>query len=158
MAQANHHDGTRTGPASQATFAAELLKRLIWLGAAFYVLAITAGPLFGPAYAGVSEGQREILIWRESDAPTVTLEHGYAALRCRSETDGRQTDLLELAGTRLGGAPISHVATRFWNEQSGTAEVTFEFWHGQDSGHRRLYLGHGTVDMDSCDVELLSLS
>lgn len=130
----------------------------MWLAGVFLALAITAGPMFAPAYASFVGTQDQILIWREAPGPKVTIDNGFSALRCRSHEDGRQKKLLELASTRLGGGGVEHVSARFWNEASGTADVTFEFWHGGDSAQRKLYLGHGVVDLETCEVDLVSLS
>lgn len=162
MTQIRNPQRSLAGRLFGGSFASGVMLRVVWMSGVALVLALTLGPMFAPVYAGAHAGvagdQRMIEIWREERGPKVTLDHAVSAVRCRSEADGRQEDLLALASAELGGTPVEHVAARFWNEASGTAEVTFEFWHGSGEANRRLYLGRGLVDLDSCAVTLLSLA
>lgn len=141
------------GPIAQG-----VMLRVMWMAGVFLALAITAGPLFAPAFASYQESDGELLIWREVGQRSTQSDDALSMVRCRSAVDGRQEELLALASARLGGEPVEHVATRFWNEDTGTAEVTFEFWHGGDAANRKLYEGRGLVELESCAVTLVSLT
>jgi hypothetical protein len=158
MAQARHLESAAMVHGAESSFVAGVAKRLLWVAAVYFVTALSIGPLFAPASASDGEASQKIRITFEDDASGTRPHEGYDALKCRSEIDGRQEELLDLAQARLGGAPVEYVAARFWNERSGVAEVTFEFWHGTDSTNRKLYFGRGTVDMDSCAAELTELA
>ncbi|MAY19380.1 MAG: hypothetical protein CL955_02020 [Erythrobacteraceae bacterium] len=163
MAHAAHLEAASTAHNADASLFAGILKRMIWLAAISFAAALSLGPLFAPASALGSQGDQEIRVTLDEPMPQVAAETDERAnaVRCRSAVDGRQEELLALAAARLGGStqdePFEYVSTRFWNEASGTAEVTVEFWYGPHSAARKLYLGRGTVDMDSCAVKLTSL-
>lgn len=160
MACADHLDRASSAHGSETSLlglpmVAGVLKRLAWLTAGSAVLAISAGPLFAPAFASGAEKDEVIRVKLERSAPA---HDGFDAVKCRSHTDGRNDQLLEIASDQLGGAPVEHVATRFWAEGTGEAEVTFEVWYGGKPDERKLFIGRGTVDMVSCEAALTSIS
>lgn len=159
MAQATHLDSALAARTSETSLCeiplvAGVLKRLAWLTVGTFVAAISLGPLFGPAFASGQNKDEPIRIMLDRKA---SAGRDADALKCRSHKDGRQNDLLALAQSRLGGT-VEHVATRFWSGESDLAEVTFEVWHGEAMDNRRLYIGRGTVDLESCAVELIELT
>ncbi len=162
MARAIHLERARSAQSAQVAltqlpFVAGVLKRLVWISGAAFVTAITAGPLFAPATASGPDRNQLIRVSIERNTVSPETADPMGALKCRSHDDGRQERLLELAQAQLGGGAIDHVATRFWTADTGKTEVTFEIWHGASNEQRKLYVGRGTVDMDSCRVDLISL-
>ena len=158
MAMAGTHPRSLAGRLIGGPIAQGVMLRVVWMTGVFLALAITAGPLFAPAFASYQESDGQLLIWSEAGQRSIESDAAFSAVRCRSAADGRQVELLALASARLGSEPVEHVAARFWNEQTGTAEVTFEFWHGSDAANRKLYEGRGLVDLESCTVTLVSLT
>jgi hypothetical protein len=145
-------------PLAAGPFVADILRRMVWLAAGLFALALIMGPLFAPASASDDARSDGPIIIPDINANIVRADHGYDALQCRSSEDGRQEELFALASARLGKSDLVHAGTRFWDEQSGMARVTVEFWDDTETEDRRLRTAIGEVAMESCEAKLISIT